>query len=373
MLKEERTEKVQTVLGLIEADSLGITLPHEHLLKTAKSLLVIPSEACEQELAYQPVSLENLNWIRHHYARNLDNLQLQDEQMMIDEVMFFKRAGGRTIVELTCTSSSGRDPLGLTRLAQATGLNIIMGTGFFEIFTGYEVSNVADRTEEDLADQMVQEIMIGVADTGVRAGIIGEIGMAWPLSDIMRRVLRASAHAQRHTGVALNIHLPLRASTNFPRQKDHEDVVMEIIQTLDKAGSDLSRTIISHVDICCFTPAFRRTLAETGCYLEYDCFGVESYLDENFCVLDTPNDAQRINEIMQLVDEGYLNQILVSSDHWTKHMLRHYGGWGYDHILTSVVPLMRHKGMSDEQINTLLMENPKRVLPFTPVEEYGNQ
>jgi phosphotriesterase-related protein len=369
VLKEERMGKVQTVLGLIDADSLGVSLPHEHLLKTTNSLLATPSEASEQELAYQPVNLENLNWVRHHYARNLDNLQLQDEQMMIDEAMFFKRAGGDTIVDLTCTSSSGRNPLGLTRLAQATGLNIIMSTGFFEPFTDYKASNIADRTEEDLADQIVREIMVGAADTGVRAGIIGEIGMAWPLSDIMRRVLRVSAHAQKHTGAALNIHLPLRASSNLPCQKDHEDVVMEVIQTLDKAGSDLNRTILSHVDICCFTPDFRRALAETGCYLEYDCFGVEGSLDEDFCVLDTPNDAQRINEIMQLIEQGYLTQILVSSDHWTKHMLRRYGGWGYDHILTSVVPLMRLKGMSDEQIHTLLVENPKRVLPFAPVKE----
>ncbi len=368
MGKEELVGKVQTVMGLIDADSLGVTLPHEHLLKVAKNLLVTPGEADEPELAYQPVSLENLNWVHHHYAKNLDNLQLQDEQMMIDEVMFYKRAGGDTIVELTC-SSSGRDPLGLMRLARATGLNIIMSTGFFEIFTGYEASSVVDKTEEDLAEHMVTEITVGVDDTGVRAGIIGEIGMAWPLSNIMRRVLRASARAQKHTGTALNIHLPLRASTSLPRQKDHEDVVMEIIQTLDDAGADLSRTVISHVDICCFTADFRRKLAETDCYLEYDCFGVESSLDPDFCVLDTPNDVQRINELIQLIDEGYLPQILVSCDHWTKHMLRHYGGWGYDHILTTVVPLMRRKGMSDEQIHTLLVENPKRVLPFASVKE----
>jgi len=146
---------------------------------------------------------------------------------------------------------------------------------------------------------------------------------------------------------------------------------MEVIEILGDAGADPSRTVISHVDICCFTSAFRRRLAKTGCYLEYDCFGVESYLDENFCVLDTPNDAQRINEIIELIDGGYLDQILVSCDLWTKHMLRRYGGWGYDHILTSVVPLMRRKGMSDEQIHTLLVENPKRALLFTPVKEQG--
>jgi len=369
VIKEELIGKAQTVLGLVGADSLGVTLPHEHLLKVRKGLLATPSEASERELAYQPVNLGNLNWVRHHYARNLDNLQLQDEQMMIDEAMFYKKAGGDTIVELTCGGNSGRNPLGLVRIARATGLNIIMSTGFFEAFTGYEVSSVAGRTEEDLTEHMVREITVGVTDTGVRAGIIGEIGMAWPLSEIMRRVLRASARAQRYTGAGLNIHPPLRASTSLPRQKDHEDAVMEIIKTLDDAGAELSRIVISHVDICCFTPTFRRRLAETGCYLEYDCFGVESSLDPDFCVLDTPNDVQRINDIIQLIDEGYLEQILLSCDHWTKHMLRCYGGWGYDHILTTVVPLMRRKGMSDEQIHTLLVENPKRVLSFAPVKE----
>lgn len=369
MRQGELTGKVQTVLGLIAPDSLGVTMPHEHLLLGITGLFTPPREATEQALAYQPVSLENLNWVRHHFGKNLDNVTMRDEQMAIDEAMFYKKAGGDTIVDLTCTSSLGRDPLGLARIARATGLNIIMSTGFYEVYIGYETSSVASRTEEDLAEQMVQEITVGVGNTGLRAGIIGEMGMAWPLSDIQRKVLRASARAQRRTGAAINIHPCLYASTKLPRQKDHEDVTMEIVKILDDAGADLSRTIISHVDQCVFTPTFRRKLAETGCYLEYDCFGWEGFLDENVNVLDTPSDYQRINEIMQLIDEGYLNQLLVSCDHCTKHNLRRYGGWGYDHVLTSIVPMMRKRGMSDEQIHTLLVENPKRVLSFAPVKE----
>ena len=368
-MQEDLVGKAQTVLGLVNADDLGITLPHEHLLKTTASLLVEPSSASNRVLAYQPVSLHNLNWVRHHYAQNLDNLQLEDEHVATDEVMFYKRAGGKTIVELSCSSSFGRNPLGLRRIAQATGLNIVMSTGIFEALTGYEGSSVADQSEDDLADQMIREITVGIDDTGIRAGIIGEIGMVWPLSEIVQKVLRASAHAQRKTGAALNIHPPLRAATILPYQKDHEEVVTEIIRVLDNVGADLSRTVISHIGVCCFAPSFIRKLAQFGCYLGYDCFGVESYLDENFCVLDTPNDAQRINEIIKLIADGYLEQILISHDIWTKHMLRCYGGWGYDHILTSVVQLMRNKGMHEEQINTLLVENPKRLLSFASVKE----
>ena len=77
-----------------------------------------------------------------------------------------------------------------------------------------------------------------------------------------------------------------------------------------------------------------------------------------------PNDAGRVNDIMALIDEGFLNQILISHDHCMKHRLWHYGGPGYSHILDNVVPLMREKGMPEEHIYTLLVENPRRLLQF---------
>jgi phosphotriesterase-related protein len=367
VMKEELTGKVQTVLGLVEADSLGIILPHEHILIDVSASFNKPTGASEQALAYQPVSLENLNWIRHNWTKNLDNNALRDEQTAIDEVMYYKKAGGDTIVELSASSSLGRDPRGLMRISRATGLNIIMGTGFYGVYQGQEAISIADMSEEDFAKQMIQEITVGVGDTGLRAGILGEMGMAWPLSKTMRMALRSGAYAQKRTGAALNIHPPLYTSTREPYQSEHEDVVMEVIEILDNAGADLNRTIISHVDVCCFTSAFRRKLAETGCYIEYDQFGLESYPDEDDFLWAMPSDAQRIDQLVELIAEGYLNKILVSCDLSMKHQLKRYGGWGYDHILTSVVPLMRHKGVSRDQIHTLLVENPKRVLAFAPV------
>jgi phosphotriesterase-related protein len=76
------------------------------------------------------------------------------------------------------------------------------------------------------------------------------------------------------------------------------------------------------------------------------------------------SDMQRINNIMQLIGDGYLNQIIVSQDISTKHRLTSYGGLGYAHILRDIVPVMRTKGMTEEQIHKLLVENPKRVLSF---------
>ena len=80
--------------------------------------------------------------------------------------------------------------------------------------------------------------------------------------------------------------------------------------------------------------------------------------------IDLPTDHQRINEIVELIQAGFGRQILVSSDIWNKHQRRKYGGWGYDHILRNAVPVMRVKGMTDDQIHTLLVENPKRTFTF---------
>jgi len=150
------------------------------------------------------------------------------------------------------------------------------------------------------------------------------------------------------------------------------NLIFEIIEVLNQAGADISRVAMSHIERTIFDHNMRVELAKTGCYLEYDSFGFEGYhpvrhvlSEENPVKCDIPNDAGRVNEIIALIEEGFINQILVSADHCTKDRLWHYGGPGYAHILENVVPLiMRDKGMTEEQIHTILVENPKRLLQF---------
>ena len=86
--------------------------------------------------------------------------------------------------------------------------------------------------------------------------------------------------------------------------------------------------------------------------------------EHTFGTFAEPNDARRINEIMELISKGYLNQILISTDTWNKTDRCTYGGWGYAHILRDVLPVMRAKGMTDEEIHTIMVDNPKRLLSF---------
>jgi phosphotriesterase-related protein len=349
--------KVQTVLGPIDPEDLGITLCHEHLILDTSAWFSMPPTASERGLAYQPVHMENLHWLHYHAANNLDNLRLLDEDLAINEALCFQRAGGSTIVDVT-NIGLARDPLGLQRIARATGLRIIMGSGYY-VEQG-RPPEFASKSEEEIAEEIVRDITIGVGDTGVRSGIIGEIGCCDPLSEGDRKALRASARAQQRTGAPLIIH------PGYP----HSACSFEIIEVLRSAGADLTRVVLSHI---CHLPADVQTiaqLAETGCYLEYDIFGRApgiiigsgQYRGQDF--LEVPSDGQMIATIRQLIDQGYINQILISHDVCHKIRLHHYGGSGYDHILTYVVPLMRAKGMTERYIQTLLVENPKRLLPF---------
>ena len=206
--------------------------------------------------------------------------------------------------------------------------------------------------------------MVGVGSTGVHSGIIGEVGCTDPLTETERRVLRASAKAQRKTGAALSIH----ASPN-------ENDILEIINILKDAGAVLTRTIIGHVDIWNFKRDTCRKVADAGCYLEHDSFKTNAeicppsplYLHGR--LKETPSHLQAVENIIELIGEGYLNQILMTHDVFVKHQLIAYGGCGYAHILRAILPVMRYKGVTEEQIHTILVENPKRVLQFAPTEE----
>ncbi|MFQ6121974.1 MAG: phosphotriesterase [Dehalococcoidales bacterium] len=356
MAKSKLAGNVQTVLGQIEPQKLGITLTHEHFFVDTSVWFKEPAEVTHKFLAYQPVSLENLGWVRYHPLSNIDNIRILDEQLAIKEAWRYKLAGGNSVVDVT-NIGLGRDPLALTRISRETGLNIIMGAGYYVEGTRPTGMKL---TEEIIAKEIIRDVTVGVGNTGIHSGIIGELGMSWPMSDSDKVVLRAAAFAQNETGAPINIHPGYSPGSPF-----------EAIEVLDKAGADISRVVMSHVDRTISDHDRQAELAKTGCYLEFDLFNWEGYFcqrmvlsEENPIKVDLPNDDGRINQIVALINEGFLNQILISHDICQKHRLWHYGGSGYAHILQNVVPLMREKGMSEKQIHTILVENPKRMLTF---------
>ena len=341
---------VQTVLGTIAPEQMGVTLPHEHLLIDFKVMFSEPAAASDKGRAYEPVSLANLGWVRQNFNANLDNLRLTDEQVAADEILLFKRAGGSTVVDPT-PKTLARDPLALARIARATGLNVVMGAGYY-----VHASHPPDmdaRSVDALARELIADVTTGVGDTGIRAGLLGEIGTTSPWTDNEKKVLRAAVAAQRETGAPLMIH-PGR----------HPRMPMELAEFVQKEGGDLRRTIMCHI---CRTIADVRAvldLAQTGIWLEYDLFGLEnSYYPYNPS-FDMPNDGGRMAHVLALIEAGHRDQLLLSHDIAYKTSLVKYGGYGYHHLLLNVVPRLRAKGVDDAALRRLLVENPTRAFAF---------
>jgi len=342
--------QAQTVLGPIAAEAMGVTLPHEHLFIDFEVMFKEPSGGSERGLARQPVSLANLGWVRQHFSSNLDNLQLLDEKVARDEALLFKHAGGQTFVDPT-NRGLARDPLALARVARATGLNIIMGSGYY--VAAAHPPDMDTRTVDDIAREIVTDLTVGVGDSGVRAGFIGEIGTTWPWAENEKKVVRAAVAAQRDTGAALMIH-PGR----------HERLPLDIVDFLGREGADLGRTVMCHIERTIADPAVLLELAATGVYLEYDLFGLEtSYYPYN-PAFDMPNDGERMRQILFLIERGHLAQVLMSHDIAYKHCLTKWGGFGYHHLLVNVIPRLRAKGADDKTIQTLLVDNPRSAFAY---------
>jgi phosphotriesterase-related protein len=347
--ESELTGQVQTVLGPVSPEHLGPTMTHEHLLIDFTCMFKPPPEASELARAYEPIAIHNLGWVRYNYLSSRDNLLLLDEDTAIAEALLYKRAGGGAIVDAT-TYGIGRDPRALARIARATGLNIIMGAGFY--VDAVHPKGMDALSDADLARQIAGEITTGVGNTGVKAGIIGEIGCTWPLTQNERKVLRAAARAQRETGAPILVH-PGR----------NEAAPLEILEVLAEAGADIGRTIMGHLDRTVADFGALLEVARSGCYLEYDLFGQESsyYPLSDFDML---SDAQRLGYLKRLVAEGYGDRLLVAHDICTKHRLVRYGGHGFSHILDNIVPRMQRKGFSEEDIHAITVTNPARILAF---------
>ena len=340
---------VQTVLGPVHPSELGATTTHEHLYIDFSFMYRPAQDSPSPELADAPITLEDLGWIRRNYYSNRSNLQLMDLDTTIREVSRYREVGGGAIVDAT-TTEIGRKPDALAQISTESGVHVIMGAGFY--VEAAHPEDMDERSVEDLAREIIGDIVDGVEGSGVRAGIIGEIGCTWPLAPAERKSLSAAAIAQRETGAAILVH-PGR----------HPDAPIEILELLANSGADVSRVIMGHLDRTVFEFGALQRIAESGCYLEWDLFGNEgSYYP--LAEIDMPSDAQRLDFIKRVADAGYSDRVVIGQDIATKHRLVSYGGHGYGHILENIVPKMRRKGFSEDLIRAITVGNPARILAF---------
>ena len=358
---------VRTVTGDVDAAQLGPTTMHEHIFGDFTVWQEDPSQTAGLAgVAVDPdapVGTSILGIIHRNPVVIRDNLRIgDDEALALAEVSKFADAGGDCLVEVTCcgdvaadgVTNMGRNAPGLRRIADQTGLKIVAGTGFY--LEGTHPDYVRTDSVSELAARMTRDLTDGIGDTGVRAGIIGEIGTS-TFTEREQKVLRACAAAHLATGAAISLHTHVGCPTGE-----------QSVRLLIEEGVAASRIIVGHMDenLVSFQPGlahldYHRRVADTGAYIQYDTFGAEWYFDQN----REPMDAERASAVAALIAEGHLDQILLGQDVWLKNCYKHYGGLGYDHLFTGVKALLAQAGVTDAQFRQILTGNPRKALALS--------
>ncbi len=345
---------ITTVCGPIKAADLGVTLAHEHLFIDLRNQFTPFDDPERAHLSEQKVAMANLGVLRRNPYALRDNLLLDDVDLAIQELAPFQKLGGRAIVDCTCHGIH-RDARKLREVAQRTGLHIIAGSGYYTHDT--HPAAMDNWPEEKIADEIVRDLTEGMDNTDICAGIIGEIGTSDPIHPREIKNLKAAARAFGQVPAALYVH-------TYPWGK----AGLEAVEVLLRNDVRSEKIVLCHTDVT-FDLDYIRGLLKTGVLIEFDNFGKEFFIDaadRGFAGGIFARDIERVRVLRQLISEGFEKQLLITNDICLKSMLHHYGGWGYDHILKNIVPMMESEGIAPEIARVLLEENPRKLLDISP-------
>ena len=319
---------VNTVLGPMPVEKMGVTLPHEHFV------FGYPGWHADETIA--PYNYEDI----------LKN--------SLDVIALAKKVGVQTIIDATPNDVGGRNPKLYVELAKKTGMNIICSTG---LYTEHDGSPVYFKTKQQgykvdivpwISEIFIKEINDGIGTSGVRPGVI-KVGTSGggPISQYETAVLKAAVVAQKATGI------PIITHTSGPAGG------IEQAELFLKEGADPKKVMIGHVsnskDI-----NYHRAILAKGVYIAFDRLGIE---------IITPTPVN-VKNIAQLCKEGYANRIMLSQDstnYWLgrrmtpEPILKALAEWKIDFIGTKVIPMLKAEGVTDEQIRTMMVENPKNL------------
>jgi phosphotriesterase-related protein len=222
-------------------------------------------------------------------------------------------------------------------------LNIVMGSGWYR-GAHYPAEALVDRrTVDDLAAEIVREFTDGVGDTGVRPGIIGEIGTDKPwVSALEERVHRAAARASLQTGMAITTHGVQSA------------VGLEQLRIFSGEGVDPSRVIIGHADSH-HDLDFYLAVLDAGANLQFDFLGHRFGVEETI-------EPRLVETIVELLERGFAPQLLLSQDVCHNRQLKAHGGFGYVYLHQHFLPTLRTAAVGEGEIRTVTIENPARLL-----------
>ncbi|ELK6657024.1 phosphotriesterase-related protein [Citrobacter freundii] len=280
-------------------------------------------------------------WVHEHlhidlsgFKNNLD-CRLDQYDLICQEMKDLRASGVSNIIEMT-NRYMGRNPQFMLDLMRDTGINVVACTGYYQ--DAFFPEHVAARSVEQLAQEMVDEIVIGIDGTELKAGIIAEIGSSeGVITPLEEKVFIAAARAHIETGRPISTH------TSF------STMGVEQLVLLQAHGVDLSRVTVGHCDLKDNLDNILRMI-ELGAYVQFDTIGKNNYYP----------DEKRIAMLHAIRDRELLSHVMLSMDITRRSHLKANGGNGYDYLLTTFIPQLRQSGFSQADVDMMLRDNPSK-------------
>lgn len=298
---------IQTVLGKVSSTDIGYTLAHEHLVMDLS-----------------------------HVRQEADSI-LGEVHVMTKELLSAKAMGLSAVVDVSNTGM-GQDVNRLVKISEATGIHVIASTGFYQ--DCYYMDEVRQSTVEELAAKFIHELCTGIDGTQHKAGVIAEIGSSHQtMTEDEKKVFHASAIAANKTGSAIFTHCELGT------------MALEQVELLFKDNVVKEKILIGHMDLVDDVEYLKQVLNQ-GVSIAFDTIGKVGYV----------KDERRLEKLVELLEAGFEEQLVLSLDITRKSYLKSNGGYGYDHMFGTFVPMMKNQGISDTVIKKLLRNNVLRLL-----------
>ncbi|QXI30906.1 hypothetical protein [Pseudomonas vanderleydeniana] len=385
-------KNVRTVRGLMDAQLLGVTDMHEHVLRdhvpgvleslsmfdaqTLKEMMML-SDPGEVPASFfpekgNPITLQNRSYLTHFYANGQDQFVL-DKDMMLGELRDFATLGGKSILDCSPTYERG-SPVTVRQMSEETGVNIIMSTGINShvlLPAKYKKMNVSE-----LAGFFEKEMFVGIDDTNVCCGHIKllaeseQFGVKATEDVPLLHGLEAAAGVSRNTGVPVTVHAYLLGT----------EVLKAFLETAMTFGMPKDRMILAHFSTALAPMDFRtlmhnpKTLSpnldigywamDRGFILSFDLFGSGYAWRDTREGLAPTYDPLSLAAIYQYVKAGYGDRIVMGTDLWMRNSARKYGGPGIAQLLNHIVPILLENGLTQKDIDQILIKTPARMLAF---------
>lgn len=363
--------RVETVRGAIDPAEIGFTSMHEHVLRGPdwpykriyKTLLGdIPANRfpvpCDK-----PISIEDLGYLRHSH-HELSDTNDMDEPLMVGELSDFVEAGGRSVLECGAPGIRGDLPA-MKRVSEQSGANIIVSTGLYVEQSWPE--SFRQMSASEFASYMEDEIENGIDGTDIKPGQI-KTAINGPLTEGFDRFLDTAASVARNSGMCVTAHVE---DCNQEENRETFDAYARHGMPMDKVIACHFQTHFQELDLETLVRNpmrfalhldYAEEMLDRGVILCIDCFGIV-YDDEPLGGI-AESDAYKIAGIVQLLERGYEDQIVIGTDVFMRLMTRRYGGHGYVRLNNYVVPTLTSLGVSEQVIKKFTVDTPARLLAF---------